>query len=202
MNKIDDVLIEDAKRYVTILLTTKLSEKYLFHSINHTLEVLKNAEIIASYLSQNEEDLKILRMSALFHDVGYIDSYDDHEIYSAQRACRYLRGKKVEKNTIDQIERAILSTRTPQYPLDQISRILCDADLMNLTFDDYFEQLDLMRKEWELVGKADFKSHQFHLNSLEFFQKHQYHSEYGKKILQPKKKRNELRIMSKVMIDK
>jgi hypothetical protein len=73
---------------------------------------------------------------------------------------------------------------------------------MNLTFDDYFEQIDLMRKEWEKVGKAKLNSNEFHLSSLEFFQNHRYHSEYGKKILQPKKEQTELKLRNKVFSDK
>lgn len=202
MNRIDDLLVEEAKEYVTMILTHELSDKCLFHTINHTLDVLKNAEIIGRHCKLDGEGLNILRISALFHDVGYVDAYDDHEICSAERAVNYLRSEYVDEDIIKQVERAILSTKTPQNPIDKISAILCDADLMNLTFDDYFEQVDLMRKEWDKVGKAKLNSHQFHLQSLEFFRTHQYHSEYGKKILQPKKEKNEIKIKKKVTVGK
>jgi uncharacterized protein len=202
MNKIDDVLVEEAKLYVSKFLAHELSEKCLFHTISHTLEVLKNAEIIGRYCDIGEEQLNILRIAALFHDVGYVDAYDEHEIFSAKRAVAYLADKNVDMNIIAQIERAILSTKTPQNPQDKISKILCDADLMNLTFDDYFEQVDLMREEWEKVGKAKLNSHQFYLNTLEFFRSHEYHSKYGKTILQPKKEMTERKIKKKVFVSK
>ncbi len=202
MKKIDVVLVEEAKQYVSKFLAHELSEKCLFHTISHTLEVLKNAEIIGRYCNVDEDQLNILRISALFHDVGYVDAYDDHEIFSAKRAVAYLADKKVDVSTIAQIEKAILSTKTPQNPQDKISKILCDADLMNLTFDDYFEQVDLMREEWEKVGKAKLNSHQFYLNTLEFFRSHEYHSKYGKTILQPKKEMTERKIEKKVFVNK
>jgi len=202
MKLIDDALIEEAKQYISSLLTTELSENCVFHTINHTLDVVSNAEIIGRYCKLDENSLNVLRICALFHDVGYVDAYDDHELFSAERARTYLRSKDIDPEIIDQVEKAILSTKTPQNPKDQISRILCDADLMNLTFDDYFEQLDLMRKEWEKVGKAKLNSHEFHISSLEFFQSHEYHSKYGKKVLQPKKEQTELKIRNKVFIDK
>ena len=201
MNKIDKAIVEEAKEYVTSVLTHELSDNCVFHTIQHTLDVLKNAEIIARYCKLNGTGLNIVKLSALFHDVGYVDAYEDHEIYSAERAKNFLKSKNMDEEPIHQVEAAILSTKTPQNPQDKISRILCDADLMNLTFDDYFEQVDLMRREWEKVGKAKFNSHQFHIKSLEFFQEHQYHSEYGRKILQPKKEKNELIIKNKVSID-
>jgi len=199
MKKINTALVKEAKEFVTLILTTELSKKCLFHTINHTLDVLKNAELIGKYSKLNEDDLNLLRISALFHDVGYIDAYDDHEIFSAERAASFLRSKNVDEESIDIIKEAILSTKMPQSPKNQISEILCDSDLMNLTFDDYFEQIDLMRLEWEKVGKAKLNRHQFHLHSLEFFKGHRYHSEYGKKVLEPKKEKNELLIKDKVV---
>jgi predicted metal-dependent HD superfamily phosphohydrolase len=200
MKKIDDALITEAKLFISALLTTELSENCVFHTIAHTLDVVANAEIIGKYCKLEENSLNILRMCALFHDVGYVDAYDDHEMFSAERAKTYLHSKNIDQEIIDQVEIAILATKTPQNPQDKISRILCDADLMNLTFDDYFEQVDLMRKEWEKVGKAKLDSLEFHLSSLEFFQSHQYHSEYGGEILQPKKEKTELKIRNKVYL--
>ena len=202
MKLIDDYLIREAEEYISSLLTTELSENCVFHTIKHTLDVVANAEIIGTYCKLEEYSLNILRMCALFHDVGYVDAYDDHERYSAERARKYLHSKNVDPEIIDQVEAAILATKTPQSPKDKISRILCDADLMNLTFDDYFEQIDLMRKEWEKVGKAKLNSHEFYLSSLEFFQSHEYHSIYGKKVLQPKKEETEQKIRKKVFVDK
>lgn len=201
MKMIDDRLIQEAKKYISILLTTELSENCVFHTISHTLNVVSNAEIIGSYCKLDENALHVLRMCALFHDAGYVDAYDDHERYSATRARTYLLLKKIDPDIIDQVEAAILSTKTPQDPRDKISKILCDADLMNLTFDDYFEHIDLMRKEWEKVGKAHMNSHEFYLSCLDFFQSHQYHTEYGKKILQPKKEMTELKIRTKVLAE-
>ena len=202
MKLIDDTLITETEQYISSLLTTELSENCVFHTIKHTLDVVSNAEIIGRYCKLDENSLNVLRICALFHDVGYVDAYDDHELFSAERARTYLQSKNIDPEIIDQVEKAILSTKTPQNPKDQISRILCDADLMNMTFDDYFEQIDLMRKEWEKVGKAKLNSHEFHISSLEFFQSHEYHSKYGKKVLQPKKEQTEEKIRNKVYIDK
>jgi len=201
MNKIDDALIEEAREFVANILTLELSDKCMFHTINHTLEVLRNAEIIGKYSNLNNNELNVLRMSALFHDVGYVDAYDGHEFYSVARVTAFLRSRDIEEESIKQVEVAILATKMPQSPRDKISEILCDSDLMYLTFDNYFEQIDLMRKEWEMVGKATLNINQFHVNSLEFFKLHKYHTEYGKKVLQPRKEMNELLIRKIVEVD-
>lgn len=201
MSKIDARLVEEAKEFVTKILTNDLSENCLFHTINHTLEVLNNAEIIGSYSKLSADDMNILRISALFHDVGYIDIYDDHEVISASRARDFLRSRNVDEESVSQVVRAIQATKMPQSPGDMISEILCDSDLMYLTFDNYFEQIELMRKEWEMVGKAKLNNNQFHVQSLEFFKNHKYYSEYGRKVLQPIKEKNEMLIREKVVMN-
>jgi uncharacterized protein len=202
MIDLNEELVKEAREYVTLILTHELSDNCLFHTLNHTLEVVRNAEIIGSYCHLDDHELNILGLAALFHDTGYLDAYDDHEFFSAERARRFLLSRQVDGNVIEQIERAILSTKTPQKPEDRISEILCDADLMNLTFDDYFEQVDLMRMEWEKVGRAKLDPNQFYLNTLEFFQSHTYHSRYGKEILQPRKELTEQRIRERVSVGK
>jgi hypothetical protein len=67
-----------------------------------------------------------------------------------------------------------------------------------MTFDDYFEHIDLMRQEWEKTGKAKLNKQQAYRTSLDFFKSHRYHSEYGRKILQPKKEKTELKIIMKL----
>lgn len=202
MKNIDELLVVEAKEHVTWILTNELSENCLFHTINHTLEVVKNAEIIGKYCEVDEEELNTLRLAALFHDLGYVDAYEDHEIFSAKRARHFLQSKNIHETTIVQVEKVILSTKTPQNPQDKLSKILCDADLMNLTFDDYFEQVDLIRMEWYKVGKAKLNRQQFYLKTLEFFRSHSYHSKYGKTILQPKKEVTEQKIKEKVFVGK
>jgi predicted metal-dependent HD superfamily phosphohydrolase len=191
MRKIDSTIVKEAEIYVTELLDNELSKDCLFHTKKHTLDVVHNAEIIGEYSMLSNDSINLLRISALFHDTGYIKSYENHEVESAAYASIFLRSKNVHDSDINKVVESILATKMPQQPKDDISRILCDADLMNMTFDDYFEQIDLMRQEWEKTGKAKLNKHQAYITSLEFFRSHNYHSEYGKKVLQPMKEKTE-----------
>jgi len=104
----------------------------------------------------------------------------------------------VNGSDIKQVESSILSTKVPQKPSDKLSKILCDADLMHLTYEDYFELIDLMKQEWEKTGAAKLTNRQFHEESLDFFNSHNYHSEYGKKVLTPLKEKTKMKIIDKV----
>lgn len=168
----------------------ELSPNLLFHSFNHTKEVLSDAEKIGKEMGLGEEDLNVLRLSAIFHDTGYTKTYDGHEEESAKIARQYLEKRYIEEKQIEVVERAILSTKVPQNPEDLVSQILCDADLANLTYENYFESAEKLRLEWLKMGIANLSKKEFHKNSAVFFEIHHYHSEFAIKHWKPLKKKN------------
>lgn len=187
MRKIDEDLIREAEGYVMDLLENKLPGGYLFHSGKHTKNVLNNAIEIGRNSGLDEDEMNILRISALFHDSGYTASDDNHEAQSCSIAEGFLRSRGVGEPDIIVVVNAILATRVPQHPGDKISEILCDSDLMHLTGTDYFDQMELLRLEWQRTGRTNLTEYQFHLNSIEFFNRHHFHSTYGRTVLQAKK---------------
>ena len=200
MLSISDKLVDEAKVYVINLLDKNLTEKFYYHNSKHTLDVLNNAEIIGNYYQLNKTDYNLLRLSAIFHDVGYIEQYQGHEEKSAAYAAKFLQSKGIDESNIEQVVRAILATRMPQQPDGRISEILCDADLMYLADQpNYFKDAELLRKEWSGLNITIYSEQGFHANSLDFFQNHVYHTEYGKKILRQKKEQNKKLIREKVL---
>ena len=200
MRKIDADLVRQAERYVMSLLSNQLSEEYLFHSKKHTLDVVKNATIIGRNSGMIEDEMNILQVSALFHDTGYISTYDNHEAESSFIASEFLRSNLVGEQDIQIVSNAILATRVPQNPNDRISEVLCDADLMHLAGEDYFELMEMLRLEWQITGRQFLTEYQFHMNSIDFFDSHHFHSDYGKTIMQQQKEKNLIRIRQRVNI--
>ena len=192
MTKISDRVLEEAKKYVFDLLEDKIPDELLYHSIYHTIDVMKNAEIIAENMELRIDDLNILRISTLFHDIGFIDIYDGHEEKGVMYAEKFLHDRDIEKAVINQVTLAIRSTKVPQSPKNLISRILCDADLMNMSFENvYLKDVESLRKEWIYCGKGHYTEKEFFQVSLDFFETHEFHTEYGRKILKPRKEKTE-----------
>lgn len=198
MSEIDKNLIDEARVYVSNILDKDLPANCVWHTKDHTFDVLKNVELIGNYYNLNENDLNILRLAALFHDIGYVKRYKGHELESALIAMTFLQSNEINDSTIALITEAIKATKVPQQPNDLYSKILCDADLMNLTYENYFEQIEFMRQEWNLIGETSFTEKEFHINSLKFFDAHNFHTEYGKVFLERKKKANRKRIEKRI----
>ena len=188
--KIDTTIVEEARNFVMEKLDKELPDKYFYHNKKHTLDVLLNSETIADQSGLKEEDKRILQCSALFHDLGYIDGFDEHEAKSAAFAREFLQLKNIDTSIIEKVEQAIMATKIPQEPGNEISCILCDADLMYLSDDlHYFDEAELLRKEWIQTGKSFMNKKEFYKNSLKFFENHHYHTKYGKQVLSPVKEK-------------
>ena len=187
MSKLNDKILNEARDYVSNILEENLPDEIEFHTIEHTEYVVNGTDLIGRNSGLDSEELIIAKLSAWFHDVGYVVNPESHEVESAKIAEDFLRSKAVEEQIIEQVKTVIFSTRMPQSPKDKISKVVCDADLMHLAEGDYFERVEKMRHEWSNLTHSKIGKLKFHKQSAKFFQKHEYHTDFAKKEIGPKK---------------
>jgi predicted metal-dependent HD superfamily phosphohydrolase len=190
MNKIDTSLVQEAGNYITKLFAEKLPDSEEYHSIDHARYVSESAGLIGKKSGMSEDEINVVKLSAWFHDTGFIISPENNEKQSARIAGDFLTSNGIDDATIARVKDAILATCIPQQPTDMLSRVLCDADLMHLSEDNYFERIEKMRKEWVNHSGKKIGKRNFHTISVKFFKKHEYHTDFAKKELQPKKDKN------------
>jgi predicted metal-dependent HD superfamily phosphohydrolase len=187
MSKINDLLITESENYLSALLAEKLPESIIFHNFNHAVMVKKYAETIGEHTGLSPDEMNILKLCALFHDVGYVNSFKQNNKESINIISAFLSQHEVDQQTIDHISEIIASIKLPQNPKDKIAEVLCDADLMYITSETGMEQFDLLYDETALDKKKSDKRSTFEKGSIDFFTTHTYFTEYGKTVLQPKK---------------
>lgn len=187
MYKINDLLITEAENYLSALMSEKLPESILFHNFHHALQVKKYAETISGHAALTAEDLDILRICALFHDAGYVSSYENHIEESIKIASAFLSEHDIDRQTIDHISGIIVANKFPQQPGDKIAEVLCDADMMFIASESGFEQFDLLYDETAMQSPDHARRSAFEKGYIAFLAEHAYFTEYGKTILQPAK---------------
>ena len=200
MNKLNQLLPE-VETYVTELLTKEWPDGLVYHNIDHTRRVVKQAEIIGSHENLNEEEMDIVKIAAWFHDVGYLKKYSGHEEVSIQSATEFLKGKGVEKEYVDRITECIRSTVVPQYPKDKISAVLCDADMMHLGMEKYPDIIKKLRVEWKNMGVNSLSRKKFKKTSIETLLNHKFHTAYCQVKLSKIKERNLKNLVSELSSD-
>jgi predicted metal-dependent HD superfamily phosphohydrolase len=184
-------LLEQVKHNVSRFFKAHGDQKFVYHSLEHTESVVSNAGQIARHYQLAEKDFFIVMTAAWFHDIGYLSGGSaDHEMRGAGMATKFLKESQVDEETILAIRQCILATRLPQNPTNLVEQIVCDADLFHFGTDDFSLRNKLMRKEAESrLGKKISKS-DWRKGTIRILETHQFQTEYGRNLLQEKKRQN------------
>jgi predicted metal-dependent HD superfamily phosphohydrolase len=128
---------EEARNFLLAKLENELPADLNYHNIHHTSEVMAAAEELGGMENISGDDLIILKTAALFHDAGFLSSYEGHEEASCDLANSILPDFDYTATSIREICKLIRATQVPQKPLDKKAQILCDADLYYLGTNEY-----------------------------------------------------------------
>lgn len=183
-------MISEAERFVSDMLDQKTPGTYIYHTLKHTQSVVSNALLIGREEMLTEEEISILQIAAWFHDVGYVNTYFDHESESARIASQFLEFHKIDESIRAVIVESILATKFPHKPNSLVAKVLCDADFMHLGQENYFEQAELIRKEQKNVGLHKLSKTAFDKESLQLFESHQWQTDFCGETLEVGKQRN------------
>ncbi|MDZ7645926.1 MAG: HD domain-containing protein [Cytophagales bacterium] len=82
---------EAAERHILELLKKEMPVRH-YHNLDHVQDVLIRALKIADDEKLDEDEIKLLRVAALFHDSGFIYSSKNHEERGAELAREILHG--------------------------------------------------------------------------------------------------------------
>ncbi len=190
--------LEIIKNFVLKIFTEQNFKNFSYHNLEHTLSVVNNAAIIGKNSNFNEIQMFILLSAAWFHDVGYIDSPNEHEERSKIIAKDLLESLNLDNEIVTNILCCIEATKMPQHPSEILSNALCDADLAHISQENFFEKSLLIRDEMINIFHRCVDIKTYWEETLRIFENHQYHTEYGKNVLNIGKEKNLIILRQKI----
>ncbi len=190
-------ILESVEEHVRKVFKEKFHPDHIYHTIKHTKSVVKAAVKIGESVKLSEEEMEILLVAAWFHDIGYSESFDDHEEYSVKTAKEYLSGVNYPEDKIELISSAIMATRLPQAPKNKIEEVLCDADLHHLGSPDFFEIDELFRVEMERRFSKTFTDYEWLEKTIDFVTGQKFFTRYTRDKYQAQKDTNLLKLQKK-----
>ncbi len=161
-------------RDVVKQLNEQLPAHLTYHDTAHTLYVLEKAIDIAKKEKVKENELELVKVAALYHDIGFVKSQKDHEKVGCAIAQQQLNEYGFNEAEIETICGMIRATKIPQQPKNHLEAILADADLEYLGtkhFDTVSEYLylelkhynpELTRSEWNAIQVDFMENHEYH----------------------------------------
>ena len=176
-------LLEAVSTYVTLFLSENLSDELIFHSINHTYEVVAAAKEIGSQCGLSEDEMLVLEVAAWFHDCGYANTYLGHENESKKIASDFLENFGCDKDFTDAVLNCIESTKYPSRPSSLVEKVLCDAYLYHLTRTNYPKYEKALRQEFEIFLQLMYSDEEWMIKNNCFLTNHHYCTDYGQKVL-------------------
>ena len=103
------VKYNEAINFVLDLIETNLSEKFTYHTSEHTRSVIAAAENIGKSEGVGDKSLRLLMIAAAWHDCGYLGGNVEHEEASCLLVKKHLPDFGFSKNQIDTICKMIYS---------------------------------------------------------------------------------------------
>jgi adenylate cyclase len=175
------IQFHDLQEEVLDILERDLPSDLYYHNLKHTVDVVTEVELIGWAEGINDDDLLILKTAALFHDVGHIVAYNNHEFHGTQIARLILPKYKYTGEQIDKVCAIILSTKMPPSPKNILEEIICDSDL------DYLGRIDFIPVSNTLYEELKVRDMIGSLNDwnklqLKFISNHQYFTQTAQKL--------------------
>jgi uncharacterized protein len=136
------------EQYIYEKLQKNLSSTLTYHGFHHTLDVVDATLKIANAEGINDkESLVLLETAALFHDLGFISTYKNHEEEGCRIAKLILPNFQYSDKQIEIICGMIMATKIPQKPHNILEKIIADADLDYLGRTDFEPIADSLFQE-------------------------------------------------------
>jgi len=167
-----------------------LNSNLTYHCLDHTLDVVRQSERIAGDENVTScRDLYLLKVAALYHDTGFLETYAAHEVKSCEIFLSDAEKFDLTTEEKSVISNLIMATQIPQLPSTLLEKIICDADLDYLGRDDFFSIGDNLRKEF-LQYQIVRNDEQWEQLQIKFLENHQYHTESSQRLREPYKQLN------------
>jgi uncharacterized protein len=192
--------VEGAIAYALNRLAVELAPDMTYHSLWHTRDdVIPAASRLAELAGLSGAERGLLQVGAAYHDLGFTEHPQEHELCSARIAAQVLPAFGFDSRAVERVMGMIVATRLPQSPRHLIERLLTDADLDGLGRDDFFIRSRELLAERRAYGRL-VTDEQWWREQVAFLEEHRYWTSYAQQLRGAGKERNLSRLQERLGI--
>jgi uncharacterized protein len=167
------------KTFVIDMLKNNIPAFYYYHNYKHTLYVVDKAIEIGKEENCTPKEIELVSAAALWHDTGFIRTYNNHEEESFNLAQQYLPDYGYSTEDINKICGMIMATKIPQSPKNKLEEIVADADLEYLATNEAAVKAEHLFEEWRHLDPL-LTREKWNQIQISFLQKHHYFTNFCK----------------------
>lgn len=184
-------IVQKAADFVSNLLENKLDEKFLYHNLKHTQRVVKSTQELVEHHELTKDEKEQLLLAAWFHDTGYSEGVEEHEMKSCTIASNFLKTETYPETGIAAISSMIMATKRHHEPSDLMQKILRDADASHFAQRSYWETTDFLKEELKQLGIANYSEKEWRNENIKMFRnEHEFYTDYAKENWEGLKEKN------------
>ena len=196
---VNQELLQKAENFVRQEFEGKVPAEYSYHNFEHTQKVKNAVEFLSRKGELNNEDHETLILAALFHDIGFSISNENHEDSSQVIAKEFLSLQNYPHQKIKTVLELIEATKRDHSPKNQMEKIMRDADLCGLANVRYEEDAFKLRKEWEHINNEVYDDKEWDQINYNFMKEHSYYTKEAQENYGPQKENNLANLESKIL---
>ena len=133
--------------------------------------------------------LQLIELGAVYHDIGFVVTTDEHERAGAEIAGNVLSAFGLSIADVQAVQSMIMATKLPQSPRDQLEEIVADADLDSLGREDFGARSLALRNELVTRGMS-FTDAEWYARQLTFLESHHYFTAEARSLREEGEDRN------------
>ena len=178
----------EVEKFVTERLQRELPKDLYYHGFHHTMDVLRSAVMIGTEEKITDEEMTLLKVAVLYHDIGFTKVYKNHEEIGCNLAREELPGFGFNEQEIESICGMILATKIPQQPQNKLEYIIADADLEYLGTDQFQRIGRTLFEEIRIYLQVE-SERQWNIIQMNFLKSHRYFTDFCKENREPQKQK-------------
>ncbi len=194
------VQFTDMQEVILERLENELPPYLYYHNVKHTVDVVTEVELIGWAEGLSDEEVLLLKTAGLFHDVGHVIAYDNHEYHGTVIARDFLPKYGYTEKQINIICDTIMATKLPPQPKGILQEIICDADLDYLGRSDMIPVSNTLYKELKEQNKIGTLN-DWNKMQVKFISFHQYFTKTARSLREVNKQLQIERIKSVITED-
>ena len=175
-----------------------IPKAFEYHNIEHVKTIVSLVEEIGAESGLNKKDIEILKIAAWFHDIGHLKIWEGHEKESASFADDFLSKMNFPKRKVKKVIGCILATKIPHTPKNLLEKVICDADIAHVGFENFFELSDLLKLEIEKRKNKKLSTKEWLVKNIAFIENNDFHTDYAKSKFELIKSSNLLKLKNKI----
>jgi len=180
-------------------------EKYSFHNwYDHILPMRDKAVELGEKMELSGEDIRLLEIAVLFHDIGLPEGREGHEERGAEIAEAILIELGEKEENIEKVKKMVVATEGQWIDNNYVYKpsddplvlAMRDVDMANVGDENYEEINENLRKENNVQDETEWVRFQ-----IKFLTKHKFQTREAEELWGEQKKKNLKYLQSKLRTD-